>query len=320
MHTILQQLGEIGIVPVIKIDNAEHAVPLARALREGGIPCAEVTFRTAAGEEAMRTIAREFPDMLLGAGTMLSIEQADRAVDAGARFIVSPGFNPAVVEHCVKKGIPIAPGCSSPTDMERAMEFGLDVVKVFPAEQLGGLPFLEAVSAPYPALHFMPTGGIGPDNLCAYLGFEKVLACGGSWMVPSVLIAGGRFEEITRLCREAVRLMLGVSLAHIGINTENEEKARETAEAFAALLGFCVKPGSGSFFAGEYVEAMKTPYLGWNGHIGFGVNNVVRARAYFERQGYAFRQDTAKYTDSGKLNSIYFENELADFAVHIVNK
>jgi len=187
MHAILEQLGKIGIVPVIKIDDAAKAVPLAKALIAGGIPCAEVTFRTSEGEEAIRRINKEVPDILLGAGTVLTIDQVDRAIAAGAKFIVSPGLNPKVLNYCIGKGIPHTPGCSNPSDIEIALEAGLDVIKFFPAEQSGGLAYIKAVAAPYPNLKFMPTGGINADNIATYLAYEKINACGGSWMVKDEL-------------------------------------------------------------------------------------------------------------------------------------
>ncbi len=207
MNEILEKIAAIGVVPVIALSDVGKAVPLARALAAGGVPCAEVTFRTAEGEEAIRRIAREVPEVLVGAGTVLTPEQAGRALDAGAKFAVSPGFNPRVVEHCLHIGLPITPGCATPSDMEQAIERGLSVVKFFPAEQAGGLAYLRAVAAPYTMLRFMPTGGIGPGNLGQYLAFNKILACGGSWMVKKELIDAGRFEEITRLCREAVDIV-----------------------------------------------------------------------------------------------------------------
>lgn len=206
MHPVLVKIGEIGVVPVIAISDVEKAVSLAKALRAGGIPCAEITFRTAEGEEAIRRISKELPDVLVGAGTVLTIDQVDRAADAGAKFIVTPGFNPKVVDHAIAKGIPITPGCSTPSDMEQAIERGLEVVKFFPAEQSGGLQYIKAVAAPYSMLRFMPTGGIGPGNLREYLAFNKVLACGGSWMVKKELIDEGRFDEIERLSAEAVAI------------------------------------------------------------------------------------------------------------------
>ena len=183
MNRILEKIQKIGIVPVVVLDDPKDAAPLAEALCKGGLPCAEVTFRTAAAEESIRIMTERFPDMLVGAGTVLTIEQADRARAAGARFIVSPGLNPAVVRHCMEIGIPVIPGTATPSDVEAAMGLGLDVVKFFPAEQAGGIAMIKAMSAPYTQMKFMPTGGVNAQNLNTYLASDKVLACGGSWMV-----------------------------------------------------------------------------------------------------------------------------------------
>jgi 2-dehydro-3-deoxyphosphogluconate aldolase/(4S)-4-hydroxy-2-oxoglutarate aldolase len=207
LNDILKQIEQIGVVPVIAISDTEKAVPLAKALLAGGIPCAEVTFRTAEGEECIRRIAKEVPEVLLGAGTVLRIEQVERAVKAGAKFIVSPGFNPKVVQYCVDNGILMVPGCSTPSDMEAAIELGLDTVKFFPAEQAGGLAYIKACAAPYTGLKFMPTGGINAGNIGKYAAFNKITACGGSWMVSKELLGAGNFEEITRLCKEAVQII-----------------------------------------------------------------------------------------------------------------
>jgi 2-dehydro-3-deoxygluconokinase len=205
MNDILEKIGRIQIVPVIAMEDASRAPALARALLAGGIACAEVTFRTQAGEAAIREISTEVPEILVGAGTILNVEQARRAMAAGAKFIVSPGLNPAVVAFCVEQGVPIIPGCATPSEMEQAMAFGLTTLKFFPAEQAGGLRYLQAVSAPYPQLRFLPTGGIGPNNLAEYLEFPKIVACGGSWMAPRAMIDAGEFDKITQLCQEAIR-------------------------------------------------------------------------------------------------------------------
>lgn len=320
MHTVIQKIGEIGIVPVIKIDDVEKAVPLAKALVAGGIPCAEITFRTAQGEEAIRRVSEAGLDILLGAGTVLTVAQVDKAIAAGAQFIVSPGFNPEVVAYCIEKDIPVTPGCSSPSDMEQALAHGLEVVKFFPAEQLGGLDFIKAVAAPYPQLRFMPTGGINAGNISKYLAFDKVLACGGSWMVKADLIEAGDFEGITRLCREALRSMLQFELGHVGINAADEEEALRAAQAFELLFGFAVKPGNSSVFAGKAVEVMKKPYLGKNGHIGIATTRVGVAKAFLERQGFAFAPESAKYSAGEKLTAIYLKEEIAGFAVHLMQK
>ena len=320
MHAVLEELRKIGIIPVIKIDDAAKAVPLAKALIAGGIPCAEVTFRTAQGEEAMRLINKEVPGILLGAGTVLNTAQVDKAIAAGAKFIVSPGFNPKTVSYCVEKGIPITPGCSNPSDIEMALEYGLDVVKFFPAEQAGGLEYIKAIAAPYTTMSFIPTGGINAQNVAKYIAYEKILACGGSWMVSADLINSGDFGKISALCREAQFNLLGLEMVHIGINAANDDEAQKAAGRFEALFGFMGKPGNTSIFAGSGIEIMKSPGFGKNGHIGIGTNSILRAMAFFERQGIQFNADSAKADATGKLAAIYFREEIGGFAVHLVQK
>lgn len=320
MNDILRELGSIGIVPVVALDDAKDALPLGRALLEGGIPCAEVTFRTAAAEEAIRTLTTELPEMLTGAGTVLTTEQVDRAVAAGAKFIVSPGFNPKVVGYCVEKNIPIVPGCSNPSDIEMALEFGLEVVKFFPAEAAGGIAMIKAMSAPYGGIKFMPTGGINSGNINDYLSFNKVLACGGSWMVDKKLVAAGNFAEITRLTREAVDTILGFELAHIGVNTDSDSEAGSAADKYSQLFGFARKDGNSSIFAGSGIELMKSKYLGTNGHIAIRTNKISRAMYHLTRRGASFNLDSAKYDDKDNLKAIYLEGEIGGFAVHLVQK
>lgn len=210
MHEVIEKLGASKIVPVVAIDDARDADALADALVEGGLAVAEVTFRTDAAEDAIRTMANR-GDMLVGAGTVLTVEQARHAADAGAKFIVSPGVNPPVVEHCINVELPITPGISSPTDIDLAMSFGLTALKFFPAEAFGGLKTLKAIAAPYRMCRFIPTGGISADNLADYLAFDRVLACGGSWMVKPQLIADKQFDRITALTREAVDIASGAT-------------------------------------------------------------------------------------------------------------
>ena len=191
MSEMLKKIEGFGVVPVVVLNDAKDAAPLAKALCEGGLPCAEVTFRTDAAEESIRIMHEEFPEMILGAGTVLTTDQVDRAVEAGAKFIVSPGLNPRIVKYCVEKGIVITPGCANASDMEQALENGLEVVKFFPAEPAGGLNMIKALAAPYVGLKFMPTGGISPKNVRDYLAYNRILACGGSWMVSDKLINAG---------------------------------------------------------------------------------------------------------------------------------
>ncbi len=204
MNEVISKLSDCGIVPVIKIDDAKKAIPLAQALLEGGINCAEITFRTNAAEEAISLIAKELPQMIVGAGTVLTTKQAGKAILAGAKFIVSPGFSPKVVEYCLEKSVPIVPGCITPTEITNALEYGLDVLKFFPAEQAGGLPMIKAMSPVFGSVSFMPTGGIGLNNLAEYLSFQKVVACGGSFMVSDDLL------QVKELSKEARKIVLEV--------------------------------------------------------------------------------------------------------------
>lgn len=319
MHNVLAQIQKIGIVPVVVLNDAKDAKPLAKALCAGGLPCAEVTFRTEAAADSIKSITDEFPEMLVGAGTVLTTEQVDRAVNAGAKFIVSPGLNPKVVRYCVDKGIPITPGISNPSDVEQAMEFGLEVVKFFPAEASGGLDMIKSMAAPYTNMKFMPTGGISAKNINEYLAFPKVLACGGSWMVKGDLVKAGEFDKIATLTKEAVMTVLGFELKHIGINCENELEAGKTAGLFADTFGLEQKVHSSSIFAGTMLEAMKTPYLGEKGHLAIGTNHIERAMYYLENQGIEFDLNTAKYKEK-KLTAIYMKKEIGGFAVHLVQK
>ena len=207
MNAVLEQFQKIGIIPVVVLDDAKDAEALGKALMEGGLPAAEVTFRTEAAEESIRIMAEKFPDMLVGAGTVLTTEQVDRAVAAGAKFIVSPGLNPKVVKYCIEKNIPVTPGTQTPTEMEQAIELGLDIVKFFPAEPAGGLKMIKAVSAPYTMLKFMPTGGINAENVKEYLAYDKILACGGSWMVKKDMIKNGEFDKIKEMVAEAAAIV-----------------------------------------------------------------------------------------------------------------
>ena len=207
MNKILEQIKSIGIIPVVVLDDAKDALPLAKALMDGGLACAEVTFRTDAAEESIRLMSKAYPDMLVGAGTVLTTEQVDRAVAAGAKFIVSPGLNPRIVKYCEEKGIVITPGCCTPSEVEQAIENGLEVVKFFPAEQAGGLAMIKAMAAPYVHMKFMPTGGINPENVKDYLAFDRIIACGGSWMVKGDLIKAGNFDRVEQLTREAADIV-----------------------------------------------------------------------------------------------------------------
>lgn len=209
MSDVEARLRKLKIVPVIVIDDPEAALPLATALADGGLPCAEITFRTDTAIESLRRITAERPDVLAGAGTVLTAAQAAQAREAGARFIVSPGFNAAVVDYCLEHGIPVFPGVCTPTEIEMALGKGLNVLKFFPAEPIGGLPYLKAIAAPYRAVEFVPTGGIKAQHLSDYLDFPQVIACGGSWMAPAAWIAAGDFGRIRAQTQNAVGIASG---------------------------------------------------------------------------------------------------------------
>lgn len=321
MKTIEEQFYDYGVVPVVVLEDAKDALPLAKALKEGGLPCAEVTFRTDAAAAAIKAMTENFPDMCVGAGTVLNAAQVDAAVEAGAQFIVSPGLNPKTVQYCLDKNVPITPGTSSPSDIEQAIELGLDVVKFFPAEQSGGLAKIKAMAAPYVNMKFMPTGGINAKNLTSYLDFNKIIACGGSWMVPGDLINAGEWDKIEQLTREAVQTMLGFELAHIGINSNSAEEAEKIARRFSFIFGMPVKVGNSSVFAGTEVEVYKTPYLGEHGHIAIRTNYIDRAVNYLTSVlGVEIAEDTAKRDAKGNLKAIYLKEEFGGFALHLVQK
>ena len=262
---IMQQLSLIGIVPVIAINDAADAVPLAQALMEGGLPCAEVTFRTAAAADAIKNMTEAFPDMIVGAGTVLTCEQVDRAVAAG------------------------------------------------------GLKYIKSIAAPYVDMKFMPTGGINEKNLLDYLSFNKIICCGGSWMVPGDAVKAKDWDRIRTLTSSAVQLMLGLEIAHVGINSADEAEATDTATKLCKLLGWTMKVGNSSIFAGTGIEVMKTPFRGTKGHIGIKTNFIERAKAYLERQGFEFDPASANVKD-GQLKAIYLKDEIAGFAIHLVQK
>jgi 2-dehydro-3-deoxyphosphogluconate aldolase/(4S)-4-hydroxy-2-oxoglutarate aldolase len=317
---MVDRIEKFGLVPVIKLEEASQAVPLADALCRGGLPVAEVTFRTSAAAESIRRIRAAHPEMCVGAGTVLSEEQARKALDAGAEFMVSPGFNRPVVEFCLAEGVPVVPGCSGPTDMEMALGYGLSAVKFFPAEASGGIVALKAMAAPYGSLRFMPTGGVDAKNLKDYLAFDRVFACGGSWMVKEDLLAAGDFASVERLAAEAVAEVLGFEIAHVGVNMPDEPSASDAAGRFAALLGMPGKAGNSSIFVGTLVEVMKSKGRGDMGHLAIRTRSIARAVDWLARQG--FERDTASESRDakGKVRTVYLKESIGGFAVHLVQK
>lgn len=317
-NAVFDEIRLNGLVPVLKFQNAADAVPTCMALRRGGLNVAEITFRTDAAEASIKAVCEAIPDMLVGAGTVTKIEQAERAVNAGARFIVAPGLNPHVVEWCTAHGVAVLPGVNDPSGIEQAMELGLTCLKFFPAEASGGVKFIKAVRGPYSNVTFVPTGGINEDNLSEYLATPGIVACGGSWMVPTAAIEAGQYEVVEDTVRKAVRKMLRFELAHIGVNCGSEDEAVAAANKFNLLFGFETKAGNSSVFAGTAAEFMKTPYLGTKGHIAIKTASIERAEYFLKRAGFAFNESSRKLDAKGKLKAIYLADEIAGFAVHLV--
>ena len=317
MNDICKKIHDIGIVPVIALENVEDAAPLAKALCDGGLPVAEVTYRTACAHDAMIEMKKACPNMLIGAGTVTSKQQVDSALDAGAEFIVSPGLNPETVKYCLEKGVPVLPGTANASDIELAMSLGLDVVKFFPAEPLGGIKMIKALAAPYKQMKFMPTGGIKENNVNDYLNEDCILACGGTWMIDKKAIENKDFDKIKDLTRGAVNKMLGLYIKHIGINAPDED-SKSLALAFANLFNGNIRETSKGYFAAELVEVMnKDKAVGEHGHIAVGTNNVDRAVRYFKALGYEFDEDSATYDAKGNCKFIYFKNHLGGFGIHL---
>lgn len=317
---LVDEFENTGIIPVIKLDKVENAEKLAEALRNGGINCAEVTFRAKGADEVIARMTTAFPDMLVGAGTVLTVEQADAAIASGAKFCVAPGLNPKVVKHCLDKGVPFAPGLSSASEIEQALELGIDFVKFFPAEQAGGLSYIKSVSAPYSMMRFMPTGGVTADNLNSYLAYPKIVCCGGSWIVPAKMLADEDWAGITALCREAVDKMLGFTMVHVGINCQNPEEAEGVADKFESAFGFTKKIGNSSIFSSTYMEMMKKPFKGKMGHIAIATNSVKRALYQLKMRGFEVDEPSIKYNADGIMNVAYLKDEFGGFAVHLVLK
>lgn len=317
MDACIKELYRIGIVPVVALEDAADALPLGAALKKGGVSAIEVTFRTAAAADAIRLLTREMPELLVGAGTVLTKEQADAAIEAGAKFIVSPGFQPELVSYVLSKGVPMCPGTATPGEMEQAMALGLSAVKFFPAEQNGGAPMLKALSAPYRDLLFMPTGGVKLENLRTYLTLDQVFACGGTWLATKDDIKAKAFDKITARTREAVKTMLNFRIKHVGINSKDEAEAKKTATLLCSIFDFDYNDTELSVFTGSAVEVMKFMGRGSLGHVAIGADNVDRAEYYLRQRGFSFDESTRRVDASGRTTFLYLKDEIGGFAFHL---
>lgn len=317
MDACIKELYRIGIVPVVALDDAADALPLGAALKKGGVSAIEVTFRTAAAADAIRLLSREMPELLVGAGTVLTKAQADAAIEAGAKFIVSPGFQPELVSYVLSKDVPMCPGTATPGEMEQAMALGLSAVKFFPAEQNGGAPMLKALSAPYRDLLFMPTGGVKLENLRNYLALDQVFACGGTWLATKDDIKAKAFDTITARTREAVKTMLNFRIKHVGINSKDEAEAKKTATLLCSIFDFDYNDTELSVFTGTAVEVMKFIGRGSLGHIAIGADNVDRAEYYLRQRGFSFDESTRRVDAAGRTTFLYLKDEIGGFAFHL---
>ena len=316
---VLEKMARSGIVPVVVLDDAKDAVNTAKALLAGGIDVMEITFRTAAAADSIRAVSAEVPEMLVGAGTVTTLEQCKLAVECGARFIVAPGYDEETVAWCVENNVAVTPGCVTPTEIMMAKKHGLNVLKFFPANVYGGLGALKALSGPFPGLKFIPTGGVNQQNLGEFAASPYVHAVGGSWVCPKADIAAGNFDKITALCREARKALLGFEMAHVGINCDDESMAQGVCDSFNAAFDFPVKQGNSSNFASGGLEVMKTKFLGANGHIAIRTNKMEAAIAEMERRGFEIDMSTAKLKGD-RIAAVYFKNEIGGFAVHLLQK
>lgn len=317
---VFQIVKQLGIVPVISIPEEALAEPLAAALIEGGIPLIEVTLRNDCALGCIRRIKQAFPNMCVGAGTVVSIGQAEAAKASGADFIVSPGFDGEVVKLCIALGIPVLPGCVTPTEISAGMKLGLDVFKFFPSESLGGVNTMKELGGPYKSISFVATSGVTMKNLGEYLSCEKVTAVGGSFVAPANMVLEQNWAGITALCREAIRISLNFHLAHIGINGANDEDGESRAKRFAQIFDIPYKKGNRSDFAGTLIESCKMKFPGFAGHIAIGTRSVERAEAYLKSKGIGMRKEFINRDAQGKLIAVYLEEEIAGFAIHLLEK
>lgn len=315
---VLKRLAQSGVVPVVVLEDAKDAVPTAKAMLDGGIDVMEITFRTAAAADSIKAVAQECPDMVVGAGTVINLEQCKLAVECGAKFIVSPGYDEETVAWCCDNGIPVTPGCVTPTEIMMALKHGLKVLKFFPANVYGGLSAIKSLAGPFGGVKFIPTGGVNAQNLAEFISSPYIHAVGGSWICPKADIAAGNFDKITALCKEARKTLLGFEVAHIGINTPDADAAMDVCKAFNDAFDFNVKQGNSSNFASTGVEVMKTMFKGANGHIAIRTNKMIPAIAEMERRGYELDMDSVK--DKNNIKAVYFKNEIGGFAVHLLQK
>jgi 2-dehydro-3-deoxyphosphogluconate aldolase/(4S)-4-hydroxy-2-oxoglutarate aldolase len=314
-NTIVKELELCGIIPLIKLDDIRDTLPLMGALTSAGIKVVEIVFRSSIAKDAIKLISSKCQNMLVGAGTVISIDQVNQAVGAGAKYIVTPSFNPKVVDRCIELGIPVFPGCSNASDIDQAYDKGLRVVKFFPSELLGGVPMLKSLSQPYPSMKFLPTGGINSDNLNTYLAYNNVLCCGGTFIVNEDLIKLGRFDEITKNSRNALNNMLDIKLDHVGINTDKLQ-GEVLLKTFSQLSGK-------NYYEGEEfcgIKAACDSQFGRIGHFAFSSPNLERCIYYLKDRGFTIDHKSIIKNDNGKLLKVNLMGDNAGFIIRLIKK
>lgn len=319
LNSVLERMGIAGVVPVVVIEDVKNAVPTANALLTGGISVMEITLRTKAGLDSIKAILQNNPDMLVGAGTVLTLEQTKQCVEVGAEFIVSPGFNKAQVEWCVKNDVTVTPGCVTPTEIMQALDLGVSIFKFFPAKIYGGLEAIKALAGPFGNVKFIPTGGVNAENLDEFAASPYVHAVGGSWICTKADIAAGNFDKITALCAKTMKTLMGFEFGHLGINMPDADQSLAVMRLLVDAFGLDANPGNSSNFAGSAFEIMKSKYLGNNGHIAIKTNNISRAVSFLSKRGFFVDMETAKYKDD-KMLSVYLKDDFGGFAAHLLQK
>lgn len=320
MLGVMEKIHLVGFVPVVALNNVHKAIGLANALEKGGIPIIEVTYRTEQAPDCLREIREACPNVIAGAGTILSVEQVKSAVDCGAMFIVSPGYDDKIVDYCLENNIPVIPGVSNPSEIQHAVQSGLTVLKLFPAESIGGISAINFMAAPFPGIQFLPAGGVLMSNLGQYLSNEHVFACAGGFVARANMIDNEDWESVINMCQQAMRIALGFEFAHVGLNCETADRARGCANSLCTLFNQTAKEGNSSIFIETHIELMKKPFFGENGHIGFYTNSVERAIYQLGLHGNHVMEDTIRLDGKGRMQSAYLQDNVYGFALHVVRK
>ncbi len=316
--SIFQIIKELGIIPVLQIPSVSVAKPIAKALIDGGIPLAEIMFRNECAAESIKIIKEAYPKMCIGGGTILNVEQVMQAKEAGADFIVSPGFNEDVVKKAIEEKIPILPGCVTPTEIEAGLKKGLKVFKFFPVKSVGGISAIKELVGPYKDVTFVVTGGLEMADIDEFASIDKIIGIGGGFVTPDDVIKNAEYTKITELCKEAIQISLNFHLCHIGINGKNSIDGEHIAKEFANIFGIPYKRGEKSDFAGSIIESTKINFPGTLGHIAIGTKSVERAIAYLKNKGIEIRKEFLNVGVDRTIIAAYLKNEIAGFAIHLL--